>query len=249
MALLDFQTALGRLVRIPAGGDPLHGLDLNSAERELLARLVESTGFSFTVQIQRSWCKGRAAKAAWLTLSFLPVEERHRLLDKWVGAGGGTASFFATEADAFLNFIAEHLPDPSHVLTVCQMEQGTLRAGEGVRDFVSPDLLQLDAPDCVLRVGRYAKMVRFYAEPRLLLTAQRQHPLPPLSPVAISVLFGPGLDGLFRVATDGEVALWKRLAVPTAVTVLLQEGYRREAIEALALAGGAEHWDRKITHF
>jgi hypothetical protein len=241
LALLDFQTALGRLVRIPAQEDPLYGLDLDAAERAVLARLVESPGFSFTVQIQRSWCKGRAAKAAWLTLSFLAADERQRLLDKWVGAGGGTASFLATEADAFLDFIAGQLPDPSHSLTICQMEQGTLRAGEGVRRFMAPDLSPLYTSGCIMRRGQYAKMVRFYTEPRLLLAARGKHPLPPLSPAATSMLFGPGLDGLFRVATDDEVALWNRLAVPTAVTVLLQEGYRREAIEALVVAGGAEH--------
>jgi hypothetical protein len=249
LALLDFQTAVGRLVRIPVGEDPLHGLDLDARERVVLARLVESPGFSFTVQIQKSWCKGRAAKAAWLTLSFLATEERQRLLDKWVGAGGGTASFLATEADAFLDFIADHLPNPSHGLTVCQMEQGILRASEGVRHFVAPDPSRLDSPGCVMRLGRYAKMVRFYAEPRLLFAAQEKLRLPPLSPVAIWMLFGPGLDGLFRVATDDEVALWERLAAPTAVTVLLQEGYRREVIDALAVAGGAEHRDRKIAHF
>jgi len=250
MALGDFQTALGRLVRVPAGAGPLYGLALSTSERARLATLVESAGFRFTVDVQRSWCAGRAAKAARLTLSILPPEARQRLLNEWVSAGGGTASFFAAEAEAFWDFIAQHLPDPSHALTLCRVEQATLRASEGAYHFVVPHLSQLDTPGGVLRTGRYATLVRFHAEPHLLLAALLgEQPLPPLSPDAIPMLFGPGLEGLFRLATGEEVALWERLVVPVALTVLLREGHRRETIEALVLAGGAEYvaWEAEAT--
>jgi hypothetical protein len=91
-------------------------------------------------------------------------------------------------------------------------------------------------------VGRYATLVRFHAEPHLLLgVLQGEQPLPSLSPNAIPMLFAPGLEGLFRVATGDEVALWERLAEPTALAVLLWEGHRRETIEAFVLIGGAEY--------
>jgi hypothetical protein len=54
------------------------------------------------------------------------------------------------------------------------------------------------------------------------------------------MLFAPGLDGLFRAATDEEVTLWERLVEPVGFTALLQEGHRRDVIEILTLAGGAE---------
>ena len=241
MPLLDFQTALGRLVREPADEDPRRGLALAAGEEVSLASLAESPGFRFTQDVQRSWCVGRAAKGARLTLSLLPVPERQRLLDKWVSTGGGTGSFFAAEADAFLDFIAGHLPDPSHVLTLCRVEQATLRASEGVRHFAGFDPSRAGG---LLRVGRYAALVRFHSEPHLLLAAlQGEAPPHSLSPRAIPMLFGPGLDGLCRLATEEEVTLWERLATPAAWPVLLREGHAPDTIQALLLAGAAEYMD------
>lgn len=88
-----------------------------------------------------------------------------------MNGGGGTASFFAAEAEAFLSFIAERLPVPSHALTLCRVEQATLRAQEGALGFTKPDLSRLDSPGCALRAGRYAALVRFHAPPRLVLAA------------------------------------------------------------------------------
>jgi hypothetical protein len=240
VALSDLQTALGRLVRVSAGGNPFRGLRLDAGEREWLAGLVGSAGLRFTVDVQRSWCAGRAAAAAKLTLSILPVNEGRRLVAEWVEAGGGTASFFAAEADAFLDFIAQRLPDPSHALTLCRVEQATLRAREGMRQFTAPDPSSLNAPGCTLRAGRYATLVRFYAEPRLLLAALRGQPLPPVSRETAAVLVGPALNELSRFATREEVMLWERVAAPEALSVLLGEGHRREVIETLVAAGIVE---------
>jgi hypothetical protein len=192
------------------------------------------------VDVQRSWCAGRAAKAAKLTLSILPAEERQRLLGNLVHAGGGPESFVAAEADAFVEFIAGGLPDPSHALTLCRVEQATWRASEGALRFTVPDSSSLDTPGCVLRAGRYATLVRFHAEPHLLLAALEGQPLPPISRETIPVMYGPGLAGFSRLATGDEVALWERLAAPVALSVLLREGHRREAIETMVMAGTTE---------
>ena len=239
MSLLDYQLALGRAVRFPSAEDPLRDLDADPGECASLKAIIESRGFRFTVGVQQSWNVGRATDAARYTLSVLPIEQRRSLINEWVNTGGGTASFFASEAEAFLDFIAGHLPNPSHALTMSQVERATLRAREGSDHFVPPALSALNAPDCVLVAGRFAAMVQFWTDPRLLLAAVAGHPLPPLSGDATSVLFAPGLDGLFRIATPEENALWERLATPTSLTTLLCEGHQRETIETLLIAGCA----------
>ena len=240
MALLDFQSALGRMVRAPAGADSLPALHLTPDERLDLTALADTAGFRFTVEVQRSWCTGRAAKAAWLTLSILPPPRRERLLAEWVNGGGGTASFVASETEAFLEFIAAHLADPSHELTVCRMEQATLRASEGARYFVAPDRRLLDSPDCVLRPGRHATLVMFHAEPDLLMASLGRPPLPPLSPRNIPVLFAPGVEGFCRLTTEEEVALYERLRAPANMAQLLREGHKRDTIEGLCSGGALE---------
>lgn len=130
MALIDFQIALGRLMRAPDGGDPLRQLNLDNRERASLAALKVSAGFCVTVAIQRSWCEGRAAKAAHLTLSFLDEPRRKRLLEEWANSGAGTSSFFEAEGDAFLEFLSKRIDNPSEALSICQIERATLRASE-----------------------------------------------------------------------------------------------------------------------
>jgi hypothetical protein len=180
MSLRDFQSALGASIRRPA---------VRESEGAALDAIVDSAGFRFTLDVQRSWCRGRAAKSARLTLSILDADLRERLLDTWVASGGGAASVLTAEADAFLDFIASHLPDPSHALTICRLEQATLRASAGT-----------------------SAIVHFHADPDQLFAAiGTGAALPPVTaePV-VSILFAPGLDGLSRVATVDEVALWNR---------------------------------------
>ncbi|HEV2201113.1 MAG TPA: hypothetical protein VGR73_14945 [Bryobacteraceae bacterium] len=242
MRLLDFQTALGRLVRAPDGGDPLRTLDLGADDRSRLEALAESPGFRFTVGVQRSWCIRRAANAGYMTLSILPDNLRRRLLDEWTNSGGGTSSFFATEAEALLDFIADRLPHPSHELTACRLEQAALRANEIAARFRAPDLDRLDNARCVVRRGRYAAIVLFYGEPDLILGALLEHrPHPPVLAETTAVLFGPGLDRLYRPASGSEVTLWKRLTAPVAIPVLRREGYRRDVIETMLRAGAVEY--------
>jgi len=242
VALIDFQTALGRLVRVPDDKNPLRGLNLDTGERLYIEALKENAGFRFSVSIQRSWSIGRAAKSAHLTLSILPDNERRRLLDEWINSGAGTQSFYHAEADSFLDFIMGRLINPSHAHTVCQLEQATLRSSNGTNYFAAPDLFRLNSLECLLGRGRYAGLVRFYAEPgRLLDSLQKHEPIPPLSPEVMTMLFAPGLDQLFRPASIDEVNLWDRLDTPVAVGALLGEGHQQETFEILLNVGAVEY--------
>lgn len=205
-----------------------------------LPSVADTPGFRFTVDVQRSWCAARCTKAAWLALSILPPAQRDDLISSWVKLGGGTASFVASESDAFLEFIAERLNDPSHELTICRMEQATLRASEGARSFLTPPAPEIQKPGIALRVSPYATLVQFHAEPQLLLESLDLNPLPPLSEKSIYVLFAPGLELLSSLATDEEVRLMRRLAQPIAYAQLAAEEYRSETIERLFVLGAID---------
>jgi hypothetical protein len=103
MQLLEHQIVLGRCLRA-ADGDPLasltalQGIGLDRAKLGELHDLVHSSGFRFPRRGQRSWCEGRTAEAAQLTLSILPAEQSRQLVNDWVDAGGGTAFDPASEA-------------------------------------------------------------------------------------------------------------------------------------------------------
>jgi hypothetical protein len=242
MALRDFQTALGRLVRSPDGRDPFRSLCLDERERSYIEMLSQSAGFRFTVDVQRSWCVGRAMNAGTLTLSILTEDVRRPLLEAWTKCGGGTSSFFAAEADAFFDFIAVRLHDPSHELTACRFEQATLRANKKAAIFISPKLVQLGAPGCALRRGLYAGMVLFHGDPGTILDALLTgKPLPPISREISPILLSPGLDRLWRLATTIEVKLWDRLSEPSPFAALLQEGFHRDAIESMLRIGALEY--------
>jgi hypothetical protein len=238
MALLDFETALGRIVRAPKAAVPLRSLHLSDGESASLQTLRASAGFRLTVEVQHSWCIGRASRAVPFTLSILPEDQRRRLLDTWTDAGGGTTSFFSAEGDALLEFIASHLPDPSHELTACRFEQATLRANEQADAFTPPDVDLLLAEGCLVRRGRAAGMAEFHGEPHRIIGALvNKKALPPISAAASSLLFGPGLVRLHRIASPREVELWKKLHEPLPFSSLLAEGYDREDLAPMITAG------------
>jgi hypothetical protein len=54
---------------------------------------------------------------------------------------------------------------------------------------------------------------------------------------ATTVLFAPGLDRLYRVASPREVALWNMLAGTMPVGSLSTEGYRRPELASLLREG------------
>ena len=240
MPLLDFQTSLARLVRAP--GSALPDQALTADERDYLKGLAENPAFRFTVKVQRSWCAGRAAKAAYLTLSVLPGKKRDQLLEEWVNAGGGTRSFTGAESADFLAFIARSLPDPSHELTICNMELAALRSSEGAQDFESPDVSALDRPNCILRRGRFAGIVHFYGEPQRVLNAlAKGEPCPAVSAETTSLIFGPGFDRLYRSASRTELALFERLKAPVAAATLFDEGFSRDTVQILLSGGVVEY--------
>lgn len=242
MALRDFQNAIGHMIRVSGGSDPFGQARLTADERGYLATLKENSGFRFTVKVQRSWCAGRAAKAAFLTLSILPEETRRLLLNQWTSSGGGTRSFVGAESAAFLEFIAGHLTDPSHELTVCMLELAALRAGEGARHFERPSPLGLDSQQCRLQRSPYAGLVRFHAQPQQVLDALiGKEPLPPISPQATAFLFGPGLDRLHRVASRADVRVYEKLASPMPAAALFGEGCSRGSIRDLLEGGVVEY--------
>ncbi len=241
MSLHSFQTTLGRLVRARQADGALHKivahLPLDDGECAAFAMLLDGRGLAFTREVQRSWCKGRARNAAYLTLSMLAEAERQRLLDEWVEAGGGVASFFAGEATAFLDFLALHLHGRKHALSICRMEQAVHRAN--ACDTALPTAIAEDLGDTTLLARTpCASLVEFYAEPEVLLRAvQGGTALPPEQDKPIALLFGPELAELFERADVLEAALWQRLAMPASWDALLQEGHATTVIERLISLG------------
>ncbi len=241
MSLHSFQTALGSLVRARhVDGAPykiVERLPLDDDEREAFEVLLAGRGLAFTREVQRSWCKGRARNAACLTLSMLEEDERQQLLDEWVEAGGGIASFFASEASTFLHFVALHLHDRPHALSICRMEQAVHRANALVIEAPQDATDELGDTTTIVR-GARATLVEFHAEPEQLLHAvQTGTALPPLQKEPVALLFGPELSGLFERADEAEMALWSRLAAGATWGELLQEGHAPAAIERLISLG------------
>jgi hypothetical protein len=193
MTLADWQHALAR--QVMGGDDPAAPL---------------SAGLLATAKVRRSWCEARASKAARLTLSVLPGALRSALIARWVDEGGGAGAFHALEADAFLPFIAGHLTDPSHELTVCRLEAALARATAAKAAFAPP---QAPDPSAVPRHGAGASLVLFTAEPQALLAAVLgQGPAPPLGDARFPMLAAPGVPGLLRPADPAEVAAWRSLS-------------------------------------
>jgi len=223
MPLLDFQTAFG------------------DAERACVDAPPQSAGFRFTVAVQRSWCARRAVNAGLLALSILRDDTRRRLLDAWINSGGGTSSFFAVEADALLDYIAEQLPDPSPELTLCRFEQLTLRANHRASFFKAPDRALFD-PQRLIRRAHHAGVLLFHGKSDLLLNALLQRkPLPDFSLEVTALLIAPGLQPLCRIASAHEKELWMALTMPTAAAGLLGDGFRRDVMQTLLHVGALEY--------
>jgi hypothetical protein len=242
MGLIEFQTVLGRMLREHNRDDHLRGVSLEENESHYLGNLRDTAEFRFYASVQRSWCIARATKAAHLTLSLLPPEERERLLDEWVDSGSGAQSFFGVEADSFLDFIGGHLSDRPREFTVCQFERATLRASNGANVFVSPDLAFLQKPDHCVRRGDYAAVVRFEAGPDKL-----RGPLAELFSAGLIVMFSPGLPQLWHEPSPQEVNLWNALNSPTPVRTLLDHGHSIEILESLLTHGAIEYADKMLT--
>jgi len=220
MGLIEYQTVLGRMLREQNRDDHLRGVSLEESESRYLENLRDTAEFRFYGSVQRSWCIARATKAAHLTLSLLPQDERERLLDEWVDSGSGAQSFFFVEAESFLDFIGRKLSDRPREFTVCQFERATLRASNGANVFVAPDPALLQKADTCLRRGYYAALVRFYA--------------------GLILMFSPGLPQLWHEPAPDELALWDALDSPVPVRTLLNLGHSLETLERLLTHGAVE---------
>lgn len=234
------QTALGRATRAPTAEVAFDDLDLSVSERVALAGVLASPGFRLTRTIQRSWCEGRAVKGASFTLALLAPDERSRLIAAWVDRGGGSNSFFFAEADAFLGFLSERLPDPSHALSLCRFERAVLRAAQVSSEFVAPDTRRIDTARRIA-TSADAALISFFADPGLLVAAARGGAaLPPLAQRAQLVLIAPNLPELARSAQPAEESLWRALAAPISVTQLERLGHPREVVGHFLTIGAAE---------
>jgi hypothetical protein len=211
------------------------------SERAGLAASSRGAGVRFTAAVERSWGARRPVNAGLLALSTLQGDVRRRLLSAWMESGGGTASFFATVADSLLDFIAEQLPETSPELALCRVEQLTLRATHRASTFEAPEAPLLH-PQRVVRQAGHAGVVLFPAGSDLILSKLLQRePLPPCLRNATPLIVAPGLQPLCRVASPSEYETWTRLAQPTAVNLLVQNGCPIEAIESMLRIGALEY--------
>jgi len=221
--------------------EAVHEFAIDRERLREIGDLVRGAGFGFTRQVQRSWCMGRTAGAAQLTLSLLTIEQRRSLVGDWVDGGGGAALDVTSEAAAFLAFVGRHLPDPSHELSVCRMEEAAYRASAAAASFTPPVLTLSDGRGVPLRQGRGSMIVYFFTDPRRLFAAiTAGEPLPALGKKGFPYLFAPGLATLRRVASCAEARLWHRLEVPTSVPALRAEGFSRRRVMALLAVGAIE---------
>jgi hypothetical protein len=153
-----------------------------------------------------------------------------------------------SEAEAFFEFAAGYLEDPSHALTICRMEQAALRASCAVLAFTAANRSLPDQAGAVVCRGEAAALVRFFAPPeRLLARVLAKEPLPPLGEQSVPILFAPGLVQFCRPATAQEVCLWERLDGPATIATLARDGHPRRLIGpmlevgAIALATQRKH--------
>jgi hypothetical protein len=228
-------------VRTTDGSDPPRSQRLGREERGCPETLPQSAGFRFTVAMQRSWCARRTVNPGLLALSILRDDARRRVLDAWINSGAGTSSFFAAEADALLDFIAEQLPDASRELAVCRLEQLTLRANHRAGSFIAPDRT-LFGPQRIVRRAPHAGVVLFHGELDLILsTLLQRKPLAAFSFGVTALLVAPGMQPRCRIASSDEHELWMRLTDPTAAATLVRGGSPRDVIETMLHIGALEY--------
>jgi hypothetical protein len=245
MSLLTDQIVLGRCLRSSdmkrTIGEAAGEFAIDRDRLTELDKLVNTAGFGFTRQVQRSWCIGRTAGAVQLTLSLLTIEQRRSLVDDWVDAGGGAALDVTSEAAAFLAFVARHLPDPSHELSVCRMEEAAYRASAAAVNFMPPALSLPEEQGTSFHHGQGSMLVYFFADPRRLFAAiTAREPLPAVGNRGFPYLFAPGLATLRRVASAAEARLWHRLAVPASLHALYVEGHSHRLVMAMLAIGAIE---------
>ena len=84
------------------------------------------------------------------------------------------------------------------------MDIGMARAQAGAEGFAVPRM----ASGPLIRRGRHAALVWFYADPGSVLAALNGALVPPDGTPAHAVLFAPGLPHLFRAASAADIDAW-----------------------------------------
>lgn len=97
-----------------------------------------AAGFRFTATLSHAWYEGRTMEVGRSVLALLPAIERRHLVARYVNLGGGRAISPLDELKAFLVFLAPRLPDPSHALSLCRMDQALTRARLGFEAHDEP---------------------------------------------------------------------------------------------------------------
>jgi hypothetical protein len=238
MPLLELQSALLLALHAsPKSAETAPALPLSADERRYLDRLTPTRGFAFTAEVRRSWCELRATRAAGLTLAALGGERRRELIAEWLDRGGGASSFFASEAEDFLEFVAARLPEPSHALSLCRFEHAVHRAASAAAVFVHPARCDRDAP---VRQGAGAALVAFYADPAgVLWSTGKGAPVLPMGDRS-ELLFAPGLPDLCRPASASDRRLWNACAETSTVRELTAAGHAEEHVDDLLTVGALE---------
>jgi len=116
-----------------------------------------SAGFQFTAKVRRPWCEGRTMITARSVLTLVPDAERRRLVAEYADEGGGLAMFGPAAKATFLEFLVPRLPDPSHALSLCLMDQALTRAGSGgeaPKRRAIRDRIEREAWECIERAVR-----------------------------------------------------------------------------------------------
>jgi hypothetical protein len=196
LRLKDYQLALSAAVvdMTPSGGSDLTPWGLSAR------------GIAMTGHVRRSWCMGRARRAAPLTLCALPPDLAEAILADWVAAGGSTGSFFEAEAIALIDFIVERIWDGTHAMSLACFERAVLRAR--ATPWINVPHVQLRPGDVVVR-ALGADMVTLEAPIAALLAAiEGNAPWPELDGRTCRLLVAPGVEGLAREATEEEAAFW-----------------------------------------
>lgn len=222
MSLATFQTALGQRI-LARSTHPPPDHSLTPGEKQSFTRLFDHPGFRLTAAIQRSWCEGRAARSAYLTLSCLELSHRKQLLDKWINLGGGANSFLLAESIAFLQFLKPQLVDHPHAFSLCSFEAAILQAQEAALDWQPLPPITSDTP---IITGQHAALITFHADPQVLLTAVSQaRPLPITTSEPCHLLIAPGISDQFRLADSHDLVLWNDLTVTSTIDHLLASGH------------------------
>jgi len=223
MPLSDLQIALGMMVTTQASTHPsadapnFDKLRLTAAERDWLARLLDTPGFNVTCYIQRWW---RETKLNWttrLTLAALGPEQADAALKAYLEATPCPSLFFTPEAIGFLDFVANmskwaERAETPHVAQIARFERALLIAKEAAQQSLDrwSDAIELP-PGARLAPHPAAALLEFAAPPAELLGALVEgRSLPPASAERFPVLVAPGLAHLWRPAAADEARLFAR---------------------------------------